>query len=250
MSLKNKIWWTVDVEELEDSNFNLIKTKEFELDYEKLIDKWLEFCANNDIVSTAFVLGKFAKKYPQIIKKLSSANHEIACHGLTHELVYNLEFMTWKKELIQAKNILEEISGKKVIGYRSPSWSLPFEKRYYQALKEIGFVYSSSYFPFKTHMYGHSIDKKKPFLFEGVKEIPVAKFGIPFSGGFYFRFFPAFVSKFLFKRLINMGVRPVFYIHPYELNDKNLFFYHQKSLDSFFAFFSFGNTCKKLRAKG
>ena len=96
--MKTKIWWTIDVEELEDSNFILTKTKDFELDYEQLINKWLDFCQDNHITSTAFVLGNFAKKYPHIIKKIAK-NHEIACHGLTHELVYNLEYFFHKLQV-------------------------------------------------------------------------------------------------------------------------------------------------------
>jgi len=246
------LWLTIDVEELVDSNFNLLNKKSINLDYEVLLNNWLRLCNHNNYKSTAFVLGSFAKKYPHLIKKLSNAGHEIASHGLTHDLVYDISFEKWNNSIIQSKNILEDITGRNIIGYRSASWSLPFEKSYYEALVDAGYSYSSSYFPLKTYLYGNSIDKKHPFEVHTksgkITEIPVPKLGIPYSGGFYLRMFPSFLQKLLISKLINRGIKPVIYIHPYELidNDYILKFYFQyfkKNIDFFLAF---GATSKPL----
>ena len=215
------IWLTIDVEEVEDANFGITPKKKLDIDYPSIMEKWMRLCDRHHIKSTAFVLGSFAQKYPDTIKKLHDAGHEIACHGLRHELVYDLDYEVWYEETARAKAILEDITGSEVKGYRSPSWTLPFQKRYYEALADMGFAYSSSYFPFRTYMYGNAIDKKRPFIIftdKGqITEIPVPKYIIPFSGGFYMRVLPFFVVKFLLKRLMAQGHKPIIYTHPYEL---------------------------------
>jgi len=243
---KYPLWLTIDVEELTDSNFNLINKKSINLDYEILLDNWLELCQRYNYKSTAFVLGSFAKKYPFLIKKLANEGHEIASHGLTHDLVYDISFNKWNDSIIQSKNILEDIIGKEVKGYRSASWSLPFEKFYYEGLINAGYSYSSSYFPIKTYMYGNIIDKKNPFKIEtesgSIVEIPIPKFGIPFSGGFYLRLLPISIQKVLTNLLNKSGVKPVVYIHPYELLSGSLMKHFKQNfktnIDFFLAFYS------------
>ncbi|BCD67690.1 hypothetical protein NitYY0918_C0591 [Nitratiruptor sp. YY09-18] len=230
---KYPLWLTIDVEELEDANFGIQPKKKLHIDYAYLIDRWIGLCSKYDIHSTAFVLGSFAKKYPHLVRKLHEAGHEIASHGMYHELIYKIPFKEWKSQTIQAKKILEDLIGKEVRGYRSPSWTLPFEKKYYSTLRAMGFYYSSSYFPFKTYMYGNTIDKKEPFAIYTehgkITEIPIPKYILPFSGGFYMRILPFWFIRYAMQKLINKGYKPIIYTHPYELLD-NLFFKYIKDV--------------------
>jgi len=244
------IWVTIDVEEVVDMNFDVKWKKEPKIEYEKYIDNFINL--KKGYKTTAFVLGSFAKKYPHIVRKLFDNDIEIACHGLHHNLVYKDSFETWSKDLEEAKLLIEDIISDEVVGYRSPSWSMPFEKRYYGELARLGFRYSSSYFPMKNYMYGNSIDRKKPFYVYTehgkIQERPVPKYIVPFSGGFYLRVLPLWVLNILFKKAENS----VLYIHPYELMDKNLlrFFkkYADKNLDYFLAFYSTGYGVNKLKS--
>ncbi len=244
------IWLTLDVEEVTDMNFKVKWREEPPLEYEKYIDSFIEFSKNRN--ATAFVLGSFAKKYPHIVQKLSQNGIEIACHGLHHNLVYAEDFEIWSKDLVQAKKILEELTCKPVLGYRSPSWSMPFEKRYYEFLVKAGFEYSSSYFPMKNYMYGNSINKKTPFSiytkYGQVQERPIPKNIIPFSGGFYLRVLPLWLLKLLFKNTKNT----ILYIHPYELIDTNLLRYFKKytayNFDYFLAFYASSYAKNKIKA--
>ncbi len=247
------IWLTIDVERIEDANFGITPKNKLHIDYPDLIHRWIEMCERHGYSSTAFVLGSFAKKFPQAVKALQQAGHEIACHGLHHDLVYTLDFEKWKEQTLLAKNILQEITGEEIKGYRSPSWTLPFAKRYYETLVQMGFSYSSSYFPFKTYMYGHTIDKKKPFIISTdsgpITEIPIPKAFIPFSGGFYMRILPLFVTKTLFGSLIKRGYKPIIYTHPYELLP-NLFtrFFKDVKFDMAYilTFSNTGNSMKRF----
>jgi len=244
------IWLTIDVEEITDMNFNIKWKKSPAIDYEQRIDTFIKLAKNYK--ATAFVLGSFAEKYPYLIQKLSDNNIEIACHGYHHALVYKQSLGQWRDELAKAKALLEKISGKSVHGYRSPSWSMPFKKQYYEHLAKLGFSYSSSYFPMKNYMYGNSINKKEYFdiyTSSGViQERPIVKNIIPFSGGFYLRVLPLWLLKILFKHTKN----PIIYIHPYELEDKNMLFLQKKyagfNIDYVLAFYSTGHTTNKLKS--
>jgi len=244
------MWMTLDVEEVTDMNFDVKWRETPPLEYEKYIESFIEFAKDRN--ATAFVLGSFAQKYPHIVKKLSDSGIEIACHGLYHNLVYKEDFTVWSQDLLRAKRILEELTCKPVLGYRSPSWSMPFEKKYYEFLAQAGFTYSSSYFPMKNYMYGNSINKKMPFhLYTKhgkVQERPIPKTIIPFSGGFYLRVLPLWLLKILFHKTRN----PILYIHPYELMQTNLLGYFKKyatyNLDYFLAFYASSPAKNKIKA--
>ena len=241
------MWLTIDVEEIEDMNFDLKWKKKLEVNYEKTIDDFITLAKNHH--ATAFVLATFAKKYPHLIKKLSNAGVEIGCHGYNHDLIYSITFNQWREEVQSAKNYLEELIGEKIIGYRAVNWSMPFEKQYYEELVKMGFCYSSSYFPMKNYMYGNIINKSEPFSIYTqsgiIEERPLKRDIIPFSGGFYLRVLPLWLLKILFKRV----EKPIFYIHPYELlGKKTLYFrnFAEMNLDFFLAFYSTGSVERKL----
>ena len=251
---KSKVWLTIDVEELTDTNFNICWIKRKEIDYDVLIQNWIDLCEDLDYKSTCFVLGSFAQKYPNLVKRLSENGHEIASHGYDHQLVNAMKLADWEQSIIHSKKILEELIGKPVNGYRAASWSMPFEKEYYAILAKNGYRYSSSYFPMKTYMYGNTIDRKRPFEIASdsgvVTEFPIPKYGIPFSGGFYLRVVPTSIARYLYNKLLKLGIQPIVYIHPYELMDNNMLLFFNKNasknLDYLLAFFSTQQPRKKI----
>jgi len=242
----SRYWLTIDIENLDSTNFNILWTKEPKLNYDCLVDNWIETTNLLDVKSTCFMLGNFAKENPKIVKKLHSAGHEIASHGMQHDLVNKIPLNKWHSSLIESKETIEDITGNRVFGYRAASWSMPFEEEYYETLLKAGYKYSSSYFPFRTYMYGNKIDKKNPFRVAtklgDILEIPVPKFFIPFAGGFYFRILPVWLQRVMHHNLNKNGTKSIFYIHPYELMDKNLIKYFHDyadfNLDFLLAFYS------------
>ncbi len=245
----------MDVEQLHDANFGVSIKNQPKIDYEFIIDSWIKQCEELDIKSTCFVLGSFAKKFPKAVEKLSKNGHEVASHGLTHDLVYEQSFETFKNSITESKKILEDITQNEIRGYRSASWSLPFDKKYYEALIQAGYSYSSSYFPFKTYMYGNSIDRKEPFEIKTdsgvIKEIPLLKSLLPFSGGFYLRVIPLWIHKLLIKSLIDKNHKPIIYTHPYEMQGSYLPSLMKKDIDInmayILAFAETSNSKDKLR---
>ena len=201
------------------------------------VDKYLELFSEYNVKATFFVLGVVAEKHPAMIRKIEKEGHEIASHGYAHQLVYKQTPNEFSHDVRKSKFILENLIGKKVFGYRAPSWSIT-EKSLWaiKILDEEGFVYSSSIFPTQNFLYGipyapRFIHDSSVYGFPNLKlvHIPPAtkkcfliKNGcIPFSGGAYFRLFPASTINFWTKQINDKEKQPViFYLHPREIDPR------------------------------
>ncbi len=190
--------------------------------------KLLDILEEHDQKATFFTLGNVAEKHPDLIKKIADSGHEIASHGYNHHSIFNLSPKQVREDVGSSVKILEDISGKKVIGFRAPDFSIReylFEW-YCEALAENGLKYDSSLFPMKVIKYG--IEKEyslKIFNKYHLNEhylsyMKVGNMKLPFFGGGYFRITPYFITKYLSKDL-NKD-RAVFYMHPYELDTGEL----------------------------
>ena len=95
--------------------------------------------------STFFFTGLVAGYYPDIVRRVASQGHEIACHNY-HHLDYEYEPRDkFLQDLERSKKLLEDISGSPVIGYRSPNSSIP--RTLVEDLEKMGFRYDSSVTP-------------------------------------------------------------------------------------------------------
>jgi len=72
----------------------------------------------------------------------NSGMHEIAVHGWIHELNTALDGPTEERLLRQAVAAVEEITGKRPVGYRAPSWN--HSPNTLRIVRDIGFLYESS----------------------------------------------------------------------------------------------------------
>ena len=84
------------------------------------IDSILETLKNNDVHITFFIVGDWADKYPEAVKKIHEAGHEIGSHSNTHPHVNNLSSEKNLEEIQLSVNKLERITGNKTTLYRAP----------------------------------------------------------------------------------------------------------------------------------
>jgi polysaccharide deacetylase family protein (PEP-CTERM system associated) len=176
--------------------------------------------------ATFFILGWIAERCPSLVKEIDADGHEIASHGYGHELVYELTPEEFYSDIERSKKVLESITGRPVLGYRAPSFSItPKSEWALGVLKDLGFAYDSSIFPTSFHKrYGFNGVSSLPFRFgNGLLEIPLStyRFGganFPLAGGGYFRLFPYGYFRHFFQRLNKQGKPIVFYLHPWELD--------------------------------
>jgi polysaccharide deacetylase family protein (PEP-CTERM system associated) len=176
--------------------------------------------------ATFFVLGWVAEKCPHIVRAIAAAGHEVASHGHHHKLVYTLQPSEFRSDILRSKQYLEDLTGKRVRGYRAPSfsiteWAIPI-------LQEAGFDYDSSVVPAIAHdRYGrlNGMDAGKPvvLLRDGFYEVCIScirlgKHGIPWGGGGYFRLVPYQLWLWGVRRILQSGMPYIFYIHPWEID--------------------------------
>ncbi len=139
-----------DVEE-----FDLLKEK-YTLSYTGL-KKILKLLKKYKITATFFTTAAFAQKYSNLIKNISK-KHEIGLHGLLHKDKYNLLPPEESyKRLKKAKQIIEKIINKKIIGFRAPRFCPPS----YEILRKLKLKYDSSINPIYLPKYYNNFFKKR-----------------------------------------------------------------------------------------
>ena len=178
--------------------------------------------------ATFFVLGWIAKKLPSMVRQIQERGHEVASHGNLHHLCTNQSFKEVEQDLKSGKNLLEDITGHKIDGYRAPSFAINDD--ILKIIRDTGHIYDSSYNSFAMHGRYGTIklpeNPKKNFYYEidtEFYEIPVSNFKIgkivlPLGGGGYFRLIPFPMFKFGMKRVLENQDAFVFYSHPWEFD--------------------------------
>ena len=84
------------------------------------IDKILDILQQNNVKITFFMVGDWIEKYPEAVKKIYEAGHEIGTHSDTHPHVNNLSYEENVKELENCNDKIEKITGSRTNLYRTP----------------------------------------------------------------------------------------------------------------------------------
>jgi polysaccharide deacetylase family protein (PEP-CTERM system associated) len=199
---------------------------------ERNTEMLLELLDERDIQATFFILGWVAERCPELVKRIHMQGHEVACHGMTHQLVYTQKPTVFKEETFKSKKILEDITGESVLGYRAASYSItPKSLWAIETLIEAGFTYDSSIFPVHHDRYGmpgapltiHTAITEDD---KTITEYPLtsANFAgrrLPVAGGGYFRIYPYWFSRLMLRRAAKEINQPfIFYLHPWEIDSQ------------------------------
>lgn len=84
------------------------------------IDDILKTLEENNTKITFFMVGDWMEKFPDSVKKIHDAGHEIASHSDTHPHVNNLSYEENIEEIEKSNQKIERITGKKTNIYRAP----------------------------------------------------------------------------------------------------------------------------------
>ncbi len=192
------------------------------------IHRLLELLARHDARGTFFTLGLVAERNPEIVREIAAAGHEIASHGWGHERVTTLSPKAFRESLRRSREILEDLTGQSVYGYRAPSFSVVRGGEWaLDALVEEGYRYDSSLYPAVRKGYGYAGGRRDPHVIRRVggplHEVPPATLTLagrvlPAGGGAYFRHFPYAFIRSAFLAAERRGAPATFYIHPWELD--------------------------------
>jgi peptidoglycan-N-acetylglucosamine deacetylase len=92
--------------------------------------------------SSFFVPAVSALLHPQDIADCVAAGHEIALHGWIHEWNTALDAATERDLLLRSIDVLEQLSGSRPAGIRTPSWD--FSEHTLDLIREAHLTYDSS----------------------------------------------------------------------------------------------------------
>ena len=196
-------------------------------------DRVLEAFAAADVKATFFVLGLAAEKAPQVVSLIADAGHEIQSHGYGHVEVFKLSEEQFRQDLIRAKKMLEDRTGREIIGFRAPGFSIDERTPWAtDVLAETGHRYDSSVFPIKMSRYGMDGYPPQPRIVTSERgnrlvEAPVACFDWlgkrrPVGGGGYFRLWPYWVIRKAWRQFERLGRPGIVYMHPYEYDPSEM----------------------------
>ena len=195
---------------------------------ERNTNRILDIFADSNVEGTFFTLGWIAKHYPHLVRRIVDEGHELASHGYDHTRVTQQNETAFREDVIRAKKILEDVSGRRIIGYRAASYSITRKNMWaLDILDETGHKYSSSIYPVKHDLYGIPDAPRFPFYphgNDGILEIPITTINInnknyPGGGGGFFRLYPYFFTRFVFKRINQKDEKPgIFYFHLWEID--------------------------------
>jgi peptidoglycan/xylan/chitin deacetylase (PgdA/CDA1 family) len=126
-----------------------------------------------DIRTTWFVPGHTIETFPDAVKTVIEAGHEIAHHGWKHVPPASLSRGEEEAELVRANEAIHRISGRYARGYRSPSWDL--SPHSVELMLKHRFVYDSSmmgddYTPYYARQ-GDVIELEQPAVFGKPSEL-------------------------------------------------------------------------------
>ena len=227
--------FTVDVEDyFQVSAFEAVVDRSQWTSFPSRVDhntrRVLDLLDRHATKATCFVLGWVAERNPQLVQEIQRRGHDVACHGYSHRLIYNQTPAEFADETRRAKDILEQIVGRPVRGYRAASYSITRRSLWaLDTLIELGFDYDSSIFPVRHDRYGIPGAPRFPHVIEraggrSIVEFPIStlSFGayrLPVGGGGYFRIFPYWLSAGAIAYLNRREGQPaMFYIHPWEVD--------------------------------
>ncbi len=192
--------------------------------------KLLEMFEQVQVRGTFFALGWVAERVPGLIKEIAARGHEIACHGFSHRLVYDQSPEEFYQETRRSKELLEDIIGAPVLGYRAASYSIVQRSLWaLDTLAELGFAYDSSIFPVHHDRYGIPGAERAPHRLTtpngaSLVEWPLSTVKLlgctlPVAGGGYFRLLPYWISRSALASINSREGRPfIFYLHPWEID--------------------------------
>ncbi len=193
------------------------------------MEKLLRLFEEKGVTATFFTLVWVDRKHPQIIKDIVAAGHEVASHGSYHRMVTKMTPDEFREDLKESIDILEDISGEKVLGFRAPTFSVVRETFWsLQIMAELGLRYDSSIYPVWHDRYGvPDAPRHRYVAFEKngykLEEFPMSTmrwFGknMPFGGGGYLRIFPNAVTTMGIRKMNREKLPAIMYMHPWEFD--------------------------------
>src|SRR5580704_1377092 len=138
----------------------------------------LDLLAKNGSTATCFFIGYFGKRFPHLVREAVDAGHEIASHSYFHRLAYEMSPDEFYEDALASRQLLEDISGGPVRGFRAPAFSVTERTPwFFDKLAEAGYRYDSSVFPAHHQTGGLATARFAPYTAKArvgaIEEFPI-----------------------------------------------------------------------------
>lgn len=162
------------------------------------------------IPASFFVVGELVPSMKVLLREFTAEGHDLGVHGWDHSRPMTLTVERFAGDLGRAKQVLEDVTGVPVHGYRAPCFSLYRDR--FDSVRAAGLTYDSSRIIFEGYpLYGtldlHDFTALSPNIFRQddffefqISSLPVGGRHVPVSGGGYIRIFPWFMMSRLISR--------------------------------------------------
>ena len=189
----------------------------------------LRLTPHGSIRATFFILGWVAERLPHLVREIQSRGHEVASHGYDHVLCKEQSAEDLKNDLLKSKNLLEDIIGAPIYGYRAPGFSV--NRDILNIIEGAGYLYDSSFNSFKLNKrYGQvefgtnngsnglSIQMSDSFYELPISNLKIGRQFFPWGGGGYFRLIPTGLFRLGVRSILKKQGGYLFYMHPWEID--------------------------------
>jgi len=191
-------------------------------------DRLLELLERHSAKATFFCLGPIAREYPNLVRRIVQAGHDVGSHGESHDLLYAMTPERFREETARSIATIQDCCGRSVRSYRAAYFSMTEQSLWaFEILVSLGISYDSSVFPVRNWRYGIPTYSRRPLRVATpcgpIWELPLPTRrmlgrNVPATGGAYFRIYPYAVTRANIRALEREGMPVVFYVHPWELD--------------------------------
>lgn len=180
------------------------------------LERFLDALAGTGARATFFVLGEDAPGLRAALRRAAAGGHEVACHGMRHRRADCMTPEGFRRDVRDARALIEDLSGVACRGYRAPWFSLaPGSPWAFRVLAEEGYAWDASLrLPLGS---GTPEAVRAAGLAEA--SVPLVSLGgrrVGVLGGFALRLLPQPVIGRLLRSCEAAGRPACLYLHPYE----------------------------------
>jgi polysaccharide deacetylase family protein (PEP-CTERM system associated) len=176
----------------------------FETRLERNTDRTLALLKQHGATGTFFVLGWVAARFPELLRRVADAGHEVGVKGYYHRSIGDMTPEEFEADCLRAKAAVEAATGRPAVGYRVANGWLRAEDLWaLESLARCGFRYDSSIArfrgmfadqPFRGELHTHPA-AGGPLWEVPVSTARVAGVRVPVAGGNYLRQLPGLISR-------------------------------------------------------
>lgn len=215
---------SIDVDDLLVANADLIGTRlsgAYRHSVETDLMQTLDLLGECDCTATFFVNAQYCADCGDIVREIVLRGHSLASHGYRHQDLRKISLEGFRDDLIHSLDTLSKYQTR-IIGYRPPAFTMPYQDEYFKIVSDNGIKYISSGAGYnRSNIPRVNLPSA---LTEDLQHIPISTIFLPGIGvkypvgyGVASRLLPESVYLLTLNRWLKMNDYFHFYCHSFEV---------------------------------